>query len=69
MSGIVTHNQNALLLSQTIPYDEYLTLMTDLEANLKFVTEQLTSARDDLAAKSSELEEHQQSKREQDAAF
>jgi hypothetical protein len=50
MTG-VTQNQNALVLSQTIPYDEYLTLMTDLEANLKFVTEQLTSVRDDLAVK------------------
>jgi|LauGreDrversion4_2_1035121.scaffolds.fasta_scaffold74177_4 hypothetical protein len=43
--------------------------MTDLEANLKFVTEQLTSARDDLATKSSELELQQLQNREQDLVF
>lgn len=68
MAG-VTINQNATVLSQTLPYDEYLSLMNDLEANLKFVTDQLSSVREDLAAKSSEVEDLQCRLREQDLAF
>ncbi len=51
MTGVTTNN-NAGVNSQTIPYDEYLNLVVDLETNLKFVTEQLSSVRDDLTAKS-----------------
>ncbi len=68
MAG-VTINQNATVLSQTLPYDEYLSLMNDLEANLKFVTDQLSSVREDLAAKSSEVEDLQFRLRDQDLAF
>ena len=68
MAG-VTINQNATVLSQTLPYDEYLSLMNDLEANLKFVTDQLSSVREDLAAKSSEVEDLQCRLRDQDLAF
>lgn len=68
MAG-VTINHNATVLSQTLPYDEYLSLMNDLEANLKFVTDQLSSVREDLAAKSSEIEDLQCRLRDQDLAF
>ena len=68
MAGVII-NHNATVLSQTLPYDEYLSLMNDLEANLKFVTDQLSSVREDLAAKSSEVEDLQCRLRDQDLAF
>lgn len=68
MTGVTTNN-NAAVMSQTIPYDEYLNLVVDLEANLKFVTDQLSSVRDDCTAKSSEVEELHSLRREQDIAI